>query len=85
MHTLILIGLLGAAAAEPVQVEVTTHPLASPATVRKGERPTTDLVPRAGHAMHARIDAQGRLQYDCAASAALPDLRFERRVMGEER
>ena len=83
MHTLILIGLL-AATAEPVAIEVATHPLAG-GPVHKGERPTTTLVQRAQHSMRARLDAQGSIVYECEASDRLPDLRFERRVMQEER
>lgn len=84
MHALILFGLLGAAAAEPVTIEVVTHPLAA-GPVQKVARPTSDLVPRATHAMRAHVDAQGQLHYQCEAAEKVPDLRFERRVMGEER
>ncbi|GMU43565.1 MAG: hypothetical protein IT479_14835 [Xanthomonadales bacterium] len=84
MHALVLVGLLAATAAEPVAVDVTTHPLTA-GPVQKDARPTTDLVPRAQHAMRAHLDSRGQLQYQCEATEAMPDLRFERRVMNRER
>lgn len=86
MHKLILLTWLGAAAvaAEPVQIQVPAHALATRSTA-KAPRPATDLVERAAHAMSARIDADGRIHYQCADAAATRDFRFESNAARKEK
>lgn len=85
MHSLMLLGLLGAAAAaaEPVVIEVPAHALESTAA-SKAPAPATALVGRSGHAMSARIDVNGRIHYDCADAIAARDFRFDTRAARQE-
>jgi hypothetical protein len=86
MHSLFLLTLLGAAAAttEPVVIEIPAHALAT-AVATKTQRATPDLTDRAAHAMRARIDADGRVHYDCGNAADTLDFRFATRVTREEK
>lgn len=86
MQGLILLGWLSAAAvaAEPVTIEVPTHTLAS-REHSKGATPARNLLERSQHAMSARLRSDGGIEYVCDQSSAVPDLRFDRRVTGEER
>jgi hypothetical protein len=86
MHSLMLLTWLGAAAvaAEPVVIEVPSHALANPRAAKAGI-PPTDLTDRAAHALRARIDADGRVHYDCADAAATQDFRFAARAARQEK
>jgi hypothetical protein len=84
MHSLMLLGWLAAAAAEPVVIEVPTHALASATAPKRQAAPATDLVAQAAHAMSARVDADGRIHYHCADAAATHDFRVGVRAPRKE-
>ena len=84
MHSLMLLGWLAAAAAEPVVIEVPTHAMAS-TVAPKRQAPATDLAAHAAHAMSARVDADGRIHYHCADAAATHDFRVGVRAAREEK
>ncbi len=86
MHSLLLLTWLGAAAAapEPVMIEIPAHALASNVAA-KAPRATPDLTQRAAHALSARIDANGRVHYNCANAGDTLDFRFTARSASEEK
>jgi hypothetical protein len=84
MHSLMLVGWLAAAVAEPVVIEVPTHALASTAASKR-QAPATDLVAHAAHAMSARVDADGRIHYHCADAATTHDFRVDVRAPRKEK
>lgn len=71
MHSLVLVNWLALAspvAAEPVTLQVETHSLASPVSV-KASASGESLVGEATHAMSAHMDARGQIEYHCENSA----------------
>ena len=86
MHRVFLLTWLGAAAvaAEPVTIEIPTHALAGNVAA-KASRATPDLTQHAAHAMSARIDADGRVHYDCANAGDTLDFRFAAGRASEEK
>lgn len=84
MQSLMLLGWLAAAAAEPVLIEVPTQALATVATP-KPQQPATALGAQAAHAMSARMGADGRIHYHCADAAATHDFRVDVRAPREEK
>jgi len=86
MQSLMVLGLLGAAVAspEPVVVVVPSQALAVSAAP-KAQRPATDLLERAAHAMSARVDADGRVRYQCGDAVATHDFRFDAHAVRREK
>jgi hypothetical protein len=84
MQSLMVLGWLTAAAAQPVVIEVPAHTLATVAAPKR-QAPATDLVAHAAHAMSARVDADGRIHYHCADAAATHDFRVGVRAAREEK
>jgi hypothetical protein len=84
MQSLMLLGWLAAAAAEPVVIEVPTQALAT-VDAPKRHRSATDLVAQAAHAMSARMGADGRIHYHCADATATHDFRVDARAPRKEK
>jgi hypothetical protein len=84
MQSLMVLGWLAAAAAQPVVIEVPAHSLATAATPKR-PAPATDLAAHAAHAMSARVDVDGRVHYHCADAAATHDFRVDVRAPRKEK
>ncbi len=86
MQTLVLIpwlALASPAAVEPATVQVQTHTLAvSPAG--KAAASGQSLVAEATHAMSARIDASGKVEYHCEVATHQHDSGSNPRDLHEE-
>lgn len=86
MHTLLLLGWLGASASgsnPPVTIQVETHVLADRGAA-KGSSPAAGLAAEYKHEMHASIDATGRIAYDCDDVSASSGQRTDARATREE-
>lgn len=86
MHTLLLLGWLGATATgsnPPITIQVETHALADHGAT-KGASPAARLAADSRHEMHASIDANGRVAYDCADVGASAGQRTDARTTREE-
>lgn len=86
MQSLVLISwlaLASPAATEPVRVQVQTQPLAVTAA-DKAAATGQSLVADATHAMSARIDASGRVEYHCDVASHQHDSGSSPRDLHEE-
>jgi hypothetical protein len=86
MQSLVLIqwlALASPAAAAPATVQVQTHQLAAPAT-SKSAASGQSLVADATHAMSARIDARGKVEYHCEVASHQHDTGSSPRDLHEE-
>ncbi|MGE4071493.1 MAG: hypothetical protein AB7E72_09990 [Lysobacterales bacterium] len=86
MQTLVLIpwlALASPAAVEPAMVQVQTHQLAA-TTADKAAASGQSLVAEATHAMSARIDASGRVEYHCDVASHQHDSGSSPRDLHEE-